>query len=94
MRRVTLLTRGDCDLCVHAKRVLERLAPEYGLAVEEVSLETPRGQELAASSGTAFPPGLLLDGRPFSYGRLSERTLRRELGRLASDTESFPLRDG
>ena len=26
-----------------------------------------------------FAPGVLVDGRPFSYGRLSERKLRRTL---------------
>jgi hypothetical protein len=28
-----------------------------------------------------FAPGVLVDGEPFSYGRLSERKLRRELRR-------------
>jgi hypothetical protein len=28
-----------------------------------------------------FPPGVFLNGEPFSYGRLSERKLRRELDR-------------
>ena len=31
--------------------------------------------------GLLFPPGVLIDGEPFSYGRLSERKLRRELDR-------------
>ena len=37
------------------------------------------GQVLAERSGVLFPPGIFLDGEPFSYGRLSERKLRREL---------------
>jgi rusticyanin len=32
----------------------------------------------------AFPPGLLLDGRAFSYGRFSERKLRRQLDRTGA----------
>ena len=28
-----------------------------------------------------FPPGIFVDGEPFSYGRLSEKKLRRELDR-------------
>lgn len=28
-----------------------------------------------------FAPGLLVDGEPFSYGRVSERKLRRTLAR-------------
>jgi len=31
--------------------------------------------------GLLFPPGILIDGEPFSYGRPSERKLRHELDR-------------
>lgn len=81
MRRATLLTRADCSLCEQAKEVLTRLVSEGLLEVELVDLHTPEGERLAVASGMAFPPGLLLDGEPFGYGRLSERKLRRELTR-------------
>jgi len=42
---------------------------------------SPEGQALAERGGILFPPGVFLDGAPFSYGRLSERRLRRELRR-------------
>jgi len=76
---VTLLTKSECGLCDQAKAILDRIAHEYAVSVEVVPLDTTKGQALAASSGMAFPPGVLLDGRPFSYGRLSERRLRRAL---------------
>ena len=79
--RVTLITKADCSLCEQAKAVLDRLVAEYDLQVETVNLHTARGQDLATRSGMAFPPGLLVDGEPFSYGRLSERKLRRHLAR-------------
>lgn len=78
-RTVTLLTKSDCALCDHAKEVLERLAGEMPLCLELVDLASPDGERLAADAGMAFPPAVLLDGRPFSYGRLSERKLRRAL---------------
>lgn len=81
MRHVTLLTQSNCGLCEQAKEVLDRLAAEFPLVVEVVDLTSDRGRQLAQGSGMAFPPGVLLDGRPFSYGRLSERKLRRELER-------------
>lgn len=81
MRRVTLLTQPDCALCDHAKEVLGRLAGVFAVEVEVVDLGSDRGRTLVEGSGMAFPPGVLLDGRPFSYGRLSERKLRRELER-------------
>jgi len=37
---------------------------------------------LAARGGVLFPPGIFLDREPFSYGRPSERKLRKELARL------------
>lgn len=78
---VTLLTKPDCPLCDQAKAVLARLSGEYDLRLELVTLDSERGQQLATASGMAFPPGVLLDGEPFSYGRLSERKLRRHLDR-------------
>lgn len=80
MTRVTLLTKGDCDLCEHAKAVLARISADSpDVVVESVDLDSDAGRRLAERSGMAFPPAVLLDGRPFSYGRLSERKLRRAI---------------
>ena len=79
MTRVTLLTKPDCAFCDQAKLTLERLGQEFDLAVEVVLLDSETGRALSDGSGMAFPPGVLLDGQPFSYGRLSERKLRRVL---------------
>lgn len=76
---VTLLTQEACSLCDHAKEVLARVARDHPLEVEEVSLATERGRELATRAGVLFAPGVLLDGHPFGYGRLSERRLRKRL---------------
>ena len=79
--KATLLTTASCSLCDQAKSVLQQLENEGVIEVETVDLASPEGQRLAAVSGMAFPPALLLDGQPFSYGRLSERKLRRKLAR-------------
>ena len=42
-------------------------------------LLTIKGEALAVRNGMLFPPGLFLDDEAFSYGRLSERKLRREI---------------
>ncbi|GAA2027377.1 hypothetical protein GCM10009740_16350 [Terrabacter terrae] len=76
---ITLLTQHDCVLCDHAKQVLARVDKDVPLNVTEVDLATPAGQQLAKEAGVIFAPGVLLDGRPFSFGRLSERRLRRAL---------------
>ncbi len=99
MTRATLLRKADCALCEQAKAVLDQLAAEYPLEVEVLSVDTAVGAELAAVAGMAFPPAVLLDGDPYSYGRLSERKLRRELDRRArastrSNTQAMTSPDG
>lgn len=78
---ILLLTQENCAFCDHARRMLERLSGEYGFSVSIVDLASADGQALAERGGVMFPPGIFLDGEPFSYGRPSERKLRRELGR-------------
>ncbi len=84
MTTVTLLTQADCALCEHAKKVLDRVAEDHPVEVTEIDLASPRGRELADRARVIFAPGILLDGRPFGYGRLSERKLRRALQRMPS----------
>jgi glutaredoxin len=79
MTEITLLTKADCGLCDDAKAVLERLRSEFALQIATIDISSHAGQVLAMQAGVIFPPGVLLDGLPFSYGRLSERKLRREL---------------
>jgi glutaredoxin len=76
---ITLLTQDDCGFCDHAKHVLRRLGETYPLRVTEIDLASDEGQQLARTAGVLFAPGVLVDGAPFSYGRLSERRLRRTL---------------
>ena len=78
---VILLSQEECKLCEQAKSVLERLAGEYPLTLSMLDLSSDEGRAMADSGGVLFPPGVFLDGEPFSYGRLSERKLRRELDR-------------
>ena len=80
MTEVLLLTKEDCHFCEQAKEVLARLGGDYDLRVREVALESEEGRSLALRSGAPFPPVIFLDDEPFSYGRLSERKLRKALG--------------
>lgn len=81
---VTLLTQTSCAMCELAKGILGRLGDEYSLSVTEVDLRSDEGRRLAADAGVLFAPGVLVDGSPFSFGRLSERKLRRLLDRRAA----------
>lgn len=80
MTEVLLLTKEDCHFCEQAKDVLARLGGDYELRVREVALESEEGRSLALRSGAPFPPVIFLNEEPFSYGRLSERKLRKALG--------------
>lgn len=79
--RVLLLTQENCAFCDQAKGILERLAAEYPLTMATLDVNSPEGRTLALRGGVLFPPGIFLDGEAFSYGRPSERKLRRELER-------------
>jgi hypothetical protein len=78
---VLLLTEESCTYCDHARDVLARVGREFPMTVRSLELASPEGEAMAAGAGFLFAPGVLIDGEPFSYGRLSERRLRRELRR-------------
>jgi glutaredoxin len=78
---VVVLTQDSCDLCDRAKTLLEGLRAEYALDIRTRDLASPEGRALAERGGVLFPPGVFIGGEPFSYGRLSERKLRKELDR-------------
>ncbi|MEJ7843548.1 MAG: glutaredoxin family protein [Rubrobacter sp.] len=87
---VMLLTQENCAFCDQAKEVLDRLSAEYPISVNTLDLATPEGQRLAWQGGVMFPPGIFLDGGAFSYGRPSEKKLRRELARRLGPARGGP----
>lgn len=91
---ILLLTQEHCGFCELAKDILERLAREYWLSVTTLDMQSSEGQRLAMQAGLLFPPGLFIDGEAFSYGRLSERKLRRELDRRLGFSERPPYVTG
>lgn len=87
---ILLLTQERCGFCEQAQEILGRLSREYWLSVSVLDMGSVEGQRLAEQGGLLFPPGILIDGEPFSYGRLSERKLRRELDRQQGFVERPP----
>ena len=90
MTRVTLLTQPDCGLCEHAKHVLATVGRDHPLTVTEIDLTGAAGRALGERAGVLFAPGVLIDDEPFSYGRLSERRLRKALGRRPAEEPCEP----
>lgn len=81
MTVITVLTQTSCAYCQQAEDTLARLRGQYSFDTVEVGLETDEGRALGARHGVLFAPGILVDDQFFSFGRLSERKLRRELAR-------------
>ena len=84
MTTITILTQGACVSCEQAKEIISRVALEHPIETREISLSSEEGLVLAARHGVVFAPGILIDGTMFSYGRLSEKKLRRQLAQHAS----------
>lgn len=78
MARVTLYTRRDCPLCDEAAHLLRRLAPEFGLEVEEVDIE---GDPALLERYRDSIPVIALDGEPIISAPLRETTVRAVLAR-------------
>ena len=76
---VTLLTKTECENCDRAKEMLYRLAQDLSLTIHFIDLDSAEGHVLARSHGVMFAPGVLIDGRMSSYGRPSERRMRRDI---------------
>ena len=74
--QLTLYTRAECHLCEEAKRELAPLLREFGLALEEVDVDTD--PELKARFGDEVPV-LFLDDRKVAKYRVDVSRLRRTL---------------
>lgn len=92
MSAITLLTQPNCALCEHAKQVLARVATDIPLTVTEIDLGSQEGRALAGQADVLFAPGVLLDGRSFCSGRLSERKLRKALNASTSPAPTATAR--
>ena len=83
--KVLILIQDGCHFCHDAQALLGRLAGEYPLRVDTIDIGTAEGEKIALQSGLLFPPGILLQGRPHSYGRPSEGKLRKAIELLLSE---------
>jgi len=88
---ITVLTQPDCAFCEQAAVVLARVSQDHPLVVRHIQLGSEEGRALAQRHGVLFAPGVLLEGQLLSYGRLSERRLRRELARRAAPPSPPPV---
>ena len=78
IRRLTLYTRRGCCLCEEMKEVIRRVAGELALEMEEIDVDgEPKLKEKFGSE----VPVLFIGGRKAFKYRVTERELRKRLGR-------------
>jgi glutaredoxin len=78
---VTLLVTTGCHYCEDARGELAARADLGDLELIVVSVDSEQGRELQATHRPSMFPLVLVDGKPFSVGRLPRRKLDRVLAR-------------
>ena len=78
---VTLLVTTGCHYCEDARDELTTRADRGDLEFNVVSVDSEQGRALQATHRPSMFPLVLLDGQPFSIGRLPRRKLDRALAR-------------
>ena len=76
---VTLLVTTGCHYCEDARGELTARAGVGELELEVVSVDSQQGRALQAVHRPSMFPLVLVDGKPFSVGRLPRRKLDRAL---------------
>lgn len=87
---LVFLTAPNCRLCERGRVVLAELAAELRLSVRETDLLSGEGRRLVAAARVPFPPAVFVGGRLLAHGRLSARSLARQLTALAPNAAPGP----
>ncbi len=78
---VTLLVTTGCHYCEDALGELAARADHGDLGLNVVSIDSEQGRALQATHRPSMFPLVLIDGQPFSIGRLPRKKLDRALTR-------------
>jgi glutaredoxin len=76
MRRVRLFSKAGCHLCEAARLILDRLAPEFDLIVEELDIRS--NPDWWAAYRNVIPV-VEIEGGPIFSSKISEYRLRQAL---------------
>ncbi|MHB8568488.1 MAG: thioredoxin family protein [Nitrososphaerales archaeon] len=83
--KIMLLTQEGCNPCKRVKRILSEIVedlakansdPTASIEVEEVSLASKPGMQLAVEHQILYPPAVFIDGQLFVKGKIREDELR------------------
>lgn len=74
---------AGCHNCEAAKKIFDEILPDFpDIAVEEIDITTPQGQELVQKYGIMQSPGIIINGELFSTGGVNKEKLIEELNTL------------
>lgn len=83
MIKLTLVTREGCVHCAQTKEILKKIKPEFPeLAIEEIDMTSPKGQELIAKYSIMASPGIIINDELFSMGGTTEKELQDKFAKL------------
>ncbi len=85
---VTLIESRGCHLCADARSALQEFGARYQLSLRSVDASSPEGLELIRRHRPTLQPLVLVNGEPFSAGRLPRRKLERYLTGRAAEVAS------
>lgn len=81
---VLVVAAPACHLCTDAQDTLADLAGKHPLRVRTVEVGSPEGRAAVAAHRPSMFPLVVVDGEPFSFGRLPRGKLRRLLDTRAA----------
>jgi hypothetical protein len=79
---IEVVTAPSCHLCEDAHRILLEVGMEFPVRIREIAWDSPEGVRRRIQGAALFPPAIFINGRFFSYGRLSRGRLRKALEAL------------
>lgn len=83
MLTVTLIRPPGCQHCVAVKKTLENMKADYPeLAIKEIDMTTPEGQEMVKQYGIMSSPGILVNDEFFAFGGATEKQFREKFDAL------------
>lgn len=83
MIKVTLIKPEGCAHCIQVKGSLEKMKKNYpDLTVEDVDMESEKGQNMVQKYGIMASPGILINNEFFASGGASEEQLRKKFEEL------------
>lgn len=83
---VILVSPDDCGHCADIKETIENLKKDYpDIRLKEIDAGSEQGQQLIIEHGIMQSPGILINGKFFAMGNVTEKELREKFYNLKNN---------